>query len=77
MPVYEYRCLDCDRVFENLSRTLDDGGPAAACPGCAGTKTTKLLSVFASPSGAGAREFACGMGDQCCGGGCADQIREA
>ncbi|MHB8572785.1 MAG: FmdB family zinc ribbon protein [Candidatus Dormibacteria bacterium] len=72
MPIYEYRCQDCDRVFENLSRTYVDGGRAVACPGCSGERTSKLLSLFAAPNASTSQEFSCGMGDNCCGGGCAD-----
>ena len=32
MPLYEYRCPACDRVFEELRRAGDDG--PADCPSC-------------------------------------------
>ncbi len=44
MPIYEYRCRDCDSVFEKiLFRETDD----AACPSCSGRELERLLSTFA------------------------------
>ena len=34
MPIYEYRCSDCDRVFEALQRVSD--APLDACRDCGG-----------------------------------------
>ena len=34
MPIYEYRCADCDRVFEALQRVNDE--PLDRCRYCAG-----------------------------------------
>ena len=52
MPVYEFHCKDCNRVFNFLART-----PAAAkrkpkCPKCGGRRMSKLFSRFAMRSGA-------------------------
>lgn len=45
MPIYEYRCADCDDIFEVLVlRPTDDSQP---CPNCRSEKTEKLLSVTA------------------------------
>ena len=51
MPVYEFLCGDCNRVFNFLART-----PAAAkrkprCPQCGGRRMSKLISRFAMKSG--------------------------
>jgi putative FmdB family regulatory protein len=78
MPVYEYRCLDCERTFEALVRT---GRDDAECPSCSGTHLTREMSVFASPTtGDGAARAASAIaanggsrmtsGGGCCGGGC-------
>ena len=48
MPIYEYRCESCGNEFEALVR----GGAQPACPSCGGTKSEKLLSVFATAGGA-------------------------
>ena len=41
MPIYEYRCDDCDRVFERLQRISD--APLAACSVC-GVDARRLVS---------------------------------
>ena len=46
MPIYEYSCASCHHEFETLVRT----GDTPACPKCAGTSLTKLLSLAAIKS---------------------------
>ena len=72
MPIYEYRCQTCSKVFELLVRGADAEGPA--CPECGGAELTRLFSLFASRSdsanaGAPAATMRQGGGG-CCGGGC-------
>ncbi len=81
MPIYEYRCTNCDRSFEALVRPGDGG---AQCPLCHGSKLTREMSTFAarSSNGDGAAVAADAMansgaangsgtaGSGCCGGGC-------
>lgn len=56
MPIYEYRCLDCNRVFEEL-RKIADKDKIIACPICSNTNTKLQFSAFgiaggkAAPSG--------------------------
>src|SRR5688572_5080909 len=51
MPIYEYRCKSCNRVFEKLVRAgAPDGQP---CPECGGAETKRLLSLFAQQAPAG------------------------
>ena len=42
MPLYEYRCKDCGKTFEQL--VLGEDGPVA-CPVCRGD-VEKLMSSF-------------------------------
>jgi putative FmdB family regulatory protein len=44
MPLYEYRCLDCDEKFERYVRAWGD---AVVCPACESGSVDKLLSTFA------------------------------
>jgi putative FmdB family regulatory protein len=78
MPLYEYRCLECQHEFE----ALVPAGRAdqAACPECGVEDVRRLLSMFAAPRGSGASAWdAAGAavgGDGasapggCCGGAC-------
>jgi len=50
MPLFEYRCRDCEKRFEEF--VLGDAKPK--CPSCDGRRLEKLLSVFAVSSSAGA-----------------------
>lgn len=70
MPIYEYRCGDCQRSFEAL---VSLGEQAAECPRCRGANLSRELSVFAAGrNGAAAGEAAVAppAGGGCCGGAC-------
>jgi putative FmdB family regulatory protein len=41
MPIYEYRCLDCNHEFERMQKFSDP--PVETCPTCAGA-VQKLIS---------------------------------
>jgi putative FmdB family regulatory protein len=43
VPLFEYRCQDCDHGFELLVRE----STTLECPACHGDKLEKQLSVFA------------------------------
>jgi putative FmdB family regulatory protein len=70
MPIYEYKCRDCDLVFEVLKRSTLSENEAERCPGCGGEETDKLYSSFAGmvpvAAGGGGCPSAGGGG---CGGG--------
>ena len=65
MPIYEYKCEQCEAEFEEL--VFGDGVPP--CPKCASEKTHKLMSCcrYANASGEASGPAAAGGG----GGGCA------
>ena len=42
MPVYEYECQECDKVFEVQQKIADD--PLSECPQCHGS-VKKLMSM--------------------------------
>jgi putative FmdB family regulatory protein len=54
MPIYEYECHDCRRRVSLLVRSLSSI-EAPACPRCAGTRLTRLMSRFVSPKSEEAR----------------------
>ena len=51
MPLYEYRCVDCDTVFEQR-RPMAEADVDVRCPD--GHTARRLLSVFASTRSGGA-----------------------
>lgn len=80
MPIYEFRCIDCDRSFETFARPRH-GDDDARCPGCGSGQLVREMSTFsahasASDTAAVARDaiMASGSGRAggggCCGGGC-------
>jgi len=64
VATYEYRCRACGATFEER-RAMAEADAPARCPD-GHVDTTRLLSVFASTSGAGGA----GPGDPSAGGGC-------
>ena len=44
MPIYEYRCLDCNSVFEKLVSLHTD---SMNCQSCQSGRVEKLFSSFA------------------------------
>ena len=46
MPIYEYRCKDCDAVNEFLMSMSSKEKPT--CPVCGSKRMERLLSTFSS-----------------------------
>jgi putative FmdB family regulatory protein len=71
MPLYEYKCADCERPFELLvsSPALAD---SVVCRYCGSDSVRRLVSAFASRSSGDAMAAAATMprgGGCACGGG--------
>ncbi|MBU0983050.1 MAG: zinc ribbon domain-containing protein [candidate division Zixibacteria bacterium] len=64
MPLFEYRCTECDTKYEELSSSSDS---SVACPNCGSDNTTRLLSTFAASTGSSSSGPSCGSSG---GGGC-------
>ena len=45
MPIYEYKCEQCDHQFEILQKISDK--PASTCPACNADSLRKLMSAAA------------------------------
>ncbi len=44
VPIYEYRCQDCRRRVEVLTKTFSAAAAAPACPRCGSDKLRRLVS---------------------------------
>jgi putative FmdB family regulatory protein len=66
MPLYEYRCEDCNERFE-MRRSYAESDAAADCPVCHTQHTRRLLSNFCAMTSSGNGEASSVAG----GGGCA------
>jgi putative FmdB family regulatory protein len=50
MPLYEYRCTACGKVFELIQGV---GATEAECPFCESKETKKQLSIFSGGQSSG------------------------
>jgi putative FmdB family regulatory protein len=74
MPIFEYKCNDCNKKFEVLhksSANLEE----VVCPDCQSKNYKKLLSSFSASTGSSSYESGQSCQDGSCGmpyGGCAN-----
>jgi putative FmdB family regulatory protein len=47
MPIYEYRCTECQKTFEKL-RSMRDSDKDIRCPHCESERVERQLSGFAT-----------------------------
>jgi putative FmdB family regulatory protein len=48
MPIYEFKCKNCDHVFEELVFSASAGSDDIICPVCKEKNADKLMSAFSS-----------------------------
>jgi len=65
MPIFEYKCANCDHSFELLLRSKE----TPECPRCGSKKLVKLMSRFNSNI-SGGKEALGGTCSTCSGGTC-------
>lgn len=53
MPIYEYRCQQCEQCFEKLVLTIDREPEELSCPGCGSADVQRLISRVSVSSGEG------------------------
>jgi len=75
MPIYEYRCEECEKVTEILQRKSTVGGEII-CPFCGSSRMKKQISSFSSvisnkPSLKG--KTCCGKDQRCDTPPCSDE----
>jgi len=61
MPLYEYKCPDCDMCFDAL-RAISDADAPIACPKCGSENTGRMISLF---SAVGSEGVIAGAGASC------------
>ncbi len=49
MPIFEYKCSECESKFEILTKSNDDH--KASCPECNSSKVKKIFSTFSASTG--------------------------
>jgi len=49
MPIFEYKCSECESKFEILTKSSDDN--KVSCPDCSSSKVKKLFSAFSASTG--------------------------
>ena len=49
MPIYEYRCSSCSRIFPRL-QSMGAAREKISCPNCGSVDTKRILSSFAATS---------------------------
>lgn len=70
MPLYEYKCFDCETCFDAL-RGMANADAPIACPKCGGENTHRLISLFSAVgsegviAGAGASCGSCSPSSSC------------
>jgi len=69
MPIYEYRCKQCDSVFDVI-RPMSAADDVISCENCSSQDTTRMLSKCFSHNQEGSlagQSHSCGS---CSGGSC-------
>ena len=70
MPLYEYKCFDCDTRFDAL-RAMSDADVPIICPKCGSANTNRMISLFSAVgsggviAGAGASCGSCTPSSSC------------
>ncbi|MBE0465661.1 MAG: zinc ribbon domain-containing protein [Candidatus Desulforudis sp.] len=59
MPIYEFRCVQCQKKFERLCPMGEDG-LNLACPSCGAPAPKRLVSAFSAPGTEGGKGSECG-----------------
>lgn len=71
MPLFRYRCIECDADFELLLSRFDS---PAECPKCGSSKLEKYPNRIAAISGGNSscslKDMCPSASGHCCSGGC-------
>ena len=64
MPIFEFKCKNCDQVFEEFLFSSNTESATIVCPKCGSENADKLMSGFSSSAGSG---VSLGSGAASCG----------
>jgi putative FmdB family regulatory protein len=53
MPIYEFRCLKCGKIFELLKLKKEDEAVKMECPKCSSPEVERVLSSISVLSSSG------------------------
>ncbi len=67
MPIYEFKCDECDKPFDKLVRS-SAATAEVECPHCGSRHVTKKMSTFAARA-SGGLSFSTSTGSSCSTGG--------
>ena len=67
MPIYEYRCNECGKVFSRLQK-VGATADGVVCPECGSSAVDRMLSTFASASSSAGTGAPCGAQAASCTG---------
>ncbi|MGB9697396.1 MAG: FmdB family zinc ribbon protein [Ignavibacteria bacterium] len=76
MPIFEYRCENCNTKFEILHKSSEHQDEII-CPSCGSKNYKKLFSVFSASMGDSGSDSSCSDGSCSApsyGGGCASGL---
>lgn len=64
MPIYEFKCNKCEKIFEQLIFSSDEE-EKLACPLCGERDTCRLMSSFSSGSPSSGKGLNSGLSSSC------------
>ena len=68
MPLFEFMCVECGSIFEELVRSASNI-TGVICPDCQSEQVKKKISTFASKVAGGGGSFASTSSTASCGSG--------
>ena len=68
MPIYEFRCTGCGRIFEMIFKSSDDQVDLA-CPDCNSAEVERVVSVTNHTMGTGSGGKKARLDTKSCGSG--------
>ena len=65
MPMYDYRCKNCDEVFEELVFTSDTLDEEITCPKCGQNQSERLISAPMVSTGSSNGDYSSSVSSGC------------